>query len=61
MNVCVPCGLLLDAAFEGARPEANQVLVFHAVLERLGMPAMEEAPIVEFVNAVRAGYNAMET
>lgn len=61
VNVCVPCGMLLDTAFEGARPEASQVMVFHAVLERLGMPPMEEAPLVEFINAVRTAHNGLET
>lgn len=53
--------MLLDTAFEGARPEASQVMVFHAVLERLGMPPMEEAPLVEFINAVRTAHNGLET
>lgn len=60
-RVCVPCGLLLDAAFEGAPPSANHMMVFHAVLERKGLPPMEEEPLIEFVNSVRGAANSLET
>lgn len=36
------------------------MMVFHAVLERKGLPPMEEEPIISFVNSVRQGANSLE-
>lgn len=37
------------------------MMVFHAVLERKGLPPMEEEPLIEFVNSVRGAANSLET
>lgn len=59
-RACVPCGILMDVAFEGANGDADQVQAFQSVLERLGLPAMEERSIVDFVNSVRVAYNSLQ-